>query len=110
MASNSMPIVAGPHEPLREGLATHKDHCHISHPVEKIMENSSSNARAGLQENVYGSALAARAAIEQQVLNRYAFYIHTWFDLDVGNICHCRFYAELKDFLDFLLQNWDSSR
>ena len=66
-----MPMMAGPREPLREGLATHKDQCHSSHPVEKIMDTSDSNTRASLQENVYGSALAARSAIEQQVLNRY---------------------------------------
>ena len=66
-----MPMRTGPREPLREGLSTHKDKCHSSHPVEKIMEKSDTSARTSLQENVYGSALAARAAIEQQVLNRY---------------------------------------
>lgn len=66
-----MPMLTRPREPLREGLSTNKDKCYSSHPVEKIMEKSDINARTSLQENVYGSALAARAAIEQQVLNRY---------------------------------------
>lgn len=69
--SHSMPMAAEPREPLYEGLTTHKDEHRSSHPVEKIMESSEYSAKNSLQENVYGSALAARAAIEHQVLNRY---------------------------------------
>lgn len=69
-----MPMEAGAREPLKDGLVTHKDECCSFHPVERIMENSDCSARTSLQANVYGSALTARAAIEQQILSRCGYF------------------------------------
>ena len=64
-------MAAHPREPLKDGLVSFMDECRSTHAIEKVTQNSDSATRANLQENVYGSALPARAAIEQQLLNRY---------------------------------------
>lgn len=64
-------MAAHPREPLKDGLVSFMDECRSGHAIEKVTQNSDSATRANLQEKVYGSALPARAAIEQQLLNRY---------------------------------------
>lgn len=66
-----MPMDGVPRDPLRDGLYAHKDVSRVTHPVENILRESDTSARKNLQEQVYGTALPARAVIEHQILNRY---------------------------------------
>ncbi|KAI8105659.1 hypothetical protein M9434_000241 [Picochlorum sp. BPE23] len=67
---SSMPMDGVPRDPLRDGLYAHKDVSRVTHPVENILRESDTSARKSLQEQVYGTALPARAVIEHQILNR----------------------------------------
>lgn len=68
-----MPMDGVPRDPLRDGFYAHKDASRVTHPVENILRESDTSARKSLQEQVYGTALPARAVIEHQILNRYDF-------------------------------------
>lgn len=68
MKSTATPAPLAP-----ESLVALKDTCGNAgqrHPVESIMAHTDADAKASLKESVYGSALTARAAIEQRLLNR----------------------------------------
>eukprot|EP00890_Picochlorum_soloecismus_P005008 jgi/Picsp_1/5508/NSC_02867-R1_protein len=57
-------------DPLKEGLSAHRDECSVGHPAQSIVPEQHFTARSRLQEQVYGTALVARASIEKQVLGR----------------------------------------
>lgn len=70
-SDHSIPLAVVPKDQLREGLASFKDEAKIVHPVQKMLESSQKMTRTRLQEQVYGSALPAKASIEKQILSRY---------------------------------------
>lgn len=70
--SPSLPFLAKPRDPLRDGIVTLKDEAKTAHPVEIIQDGreSSDIARLEMLKNVYGTALPARMQIEKQILNK----------------------------------------
>ena len=71
--ATSLPLLAEPHDALRQGLTTLKDGAVAVHPVEQIQRLSGPAAEKAHMEmlrNVYGAALPARMQIERQILDR----------------------------------------
>jgi hypothetical protein len=63
---------------LKDGLSACRDECSVVHPAQGLVTEQQFAARSRLQEQVYGTALVARASIEEQVLGRCVWSVEVF--------------------------------
>uniref|UniRef100_A0A7S1X8E6 Proteasome maturation protein n=1 Tax=Tetraselmis chuii TaxID=63592 RepID=A0A7S1X8E6_9CHLO len=69
----ALPLQNTPHDTLREGLSCLKAGASYAHPVEAIQANNAATRRETATKmlgNLYGGAVPAKLAIEEQILSR----------------------------------------
>mmetsp|Transcript_9495 Transcript_9495/g.24192 ORF Transcript_9495/g.24192 Transcript_9495/m.24192 type:complete len:137 (+) Transcript_9495:195-605(+) len=69
----SLPVQSTPHDTLRQGLPCLKAGASYAHPVEAIQANTEATRRENSSKmlgKLYGAAVPAKLAIEQQILSR----------------------------------------